>query len=84
MDNTIIIKIGGIKLIVYDKLWKTMKEKGISQYDLYTTYNMNRSQLDRLRHNKNVTAATLDKLCNILHCKIEDIAEHIPDDNNHF
>lgn len=61
-----------------------MKEKGISQYDLYTKYNMNRSQLDRLRHNKNVTVATLDKLCNILNCKIDDIAEHVPDDNNCF
>ena len=71
-------------MISYDKLWKTMKEKGVSQYDLYTRYGMNRSQLDRLRHNKNVTAVTLDKLCNILHCRIEDIAEHVPDDNNHF
>ena len=71
-------------MISYDKLWKTMKEKGVSQYDLYTRYGMNRSQLDRLRHNKNVTAVTLDKLCNILHCRIEDIVEHIPDDNNHF
>lgn len=61
-----------------------MKEKGISQYDLYTHYNMNRSQLNRLRHNKNVTVSTLDKLCNILNCKIEDIMEHFPDDNDKF
>ena len=61
-----------------------MKEKGISQYDLYTKYNMNRSQLNRLRHNQNVTVSTLDKLCNILHCNIQDIMEHIPDDNDHF
>lgn len=71
-------------MIVYDKLWITMKQKGISQYDLYTTYNMNRSQLNRLRHNQNVTINTLDKLCNILHCSIEDIIEHIPDENDHF
>lgn len=76
--------IGGNKLITYDKLWKTMKEKGVSQYDLYTKYNMNRSQLDRLRHNKNVTVITLDRLCNILDCRVEDIIEHFPDDNNCF
>lgn len=76
--------LGGKKLITYDKLWKTMKEKGISQYDLYTKYNMNRSQLDRLRHNKNVTVITLDRLCNILDCRVEDIIEHFPDDNNYF
>lgn len=61
-----------------------MKEKGISQYDLYTKYNMNRSQLDRLRHNKNITVITIDRLCNILDCRVEDIIEHFPDDNDHF
>lgn len=71
-------------MITYDKLWVTMKNKGISQYDLYTKYNMNRSQLNRLRNNKNVTMITLDKLCNILCCDISDIAEHIPDENNTF
>lgn len=71
-------------MITYDKLWKTMKEKGISQYDLYTKYNMNRSQLDRLRHNKNITVITLDRLCNILDCRVEDIMEHFPDDNDCF
>jgi DNA-binding Xre family transcriptional regulator len=71
-------------VVVYDKLWKTMKLKGITQYDLYMRYGMNRSQLNRLRHNQNVTVATIDKLCNILSCRAEDIMEHIPDDNNHF
>lgn len=71
-------------MITYDKLWITMKKRGISQYDLYTRYNMNRSQLNRLKHNKNVTVNTLDKLCNILRCDIGDIVEHTPDDNNSF
>lgn len=68
-------------MIKYDRLWQTMKNRGISQYDLYTHYNVNRSQLDRLRHNKNVEVNTIDKLCNILQCKVEDIMEHIPDNN---
>ena len=71
----------GVKMIKYDRLWKTMKEKGISQYALYTTYNINRSQLNRLRHNENVQVNTIDKLCNILHCRVEDIMEHFDDDN---
>lgn len=58
-----------------------MKEKGITQYDLYTRYNINRSQINRLKHNKNVEVNTIDKLCNILHCNVEDIMEHIEDDN---
>lgn len=68
-------------MIIYDKLWITLKERGISQYDLYTHYNVNRSQINRLKHNKNIETNTLDKLCNILHCSLSDIAEHIPDDN---
>lgn len=67
-------------MIKYDRLWETMKEKGITQYDLYTRYNINRSQLDRFRHNKNVQIDTIDRLCNILHCKVEDIVEHFEDD----
>ena len=68
-------------MITYDRLWETMRKKSITQYDLYTHYNINRSQLDRLRHNKNVQVNTIDKLCNILHCKVEDIMEHFDDDN---
>lgn len=58
-----------------------MKKKGITQYDLYTHYNINRSQINRLKHNKNVEVNTIDKLCNILRCSVEDIMEHIQDDN---
>ena len=58
-----------------------MKERGITQYDLYTTYNVNRSRINRLKHNKNVEINTIDKLCNILHCRVEDIMEHFEDNN---
>lgn len=68
-------------MISYKRLWETMKQKGITQYDLYTHFHVNRSQLNRLRHNQNVQTNTIDKLCNILHCNVEDIMEHIEDDN---
>lgn len=68
-------------MIKYDKLWQMIKAKGLSEYKLYTYYNVNRSLLNRLRHNKNVEVNTIDRLCNILGCKVEDIMEHVPDDN---
>lgn len=71
-------------MILFDKLWQTMQERGITQYDLYTKYNMNRAQLHRLRHNQNIETNTLDRLCNILDCNVEDIMTHIKDDNNSF
>ena len=48
---------------------------------LYTHHNVNRSQLDRLRMNQNVEVNTIDKLCNILDCDVEDIMTHVRDGN---
>lgn len=67
-------------MIKYDRLWETMKKRKITQYDLYTHYGINRSLLDRFRKNKNVSIATLDKMCDILNCNIEDIVEHVSDE----
>lgn len=67
-------------MITYNPLWITMKEKGITQYTLYTQFGINRSLLDRLRKNKNIEVNTVDRLCTILECRVEDIMEHIPDD----
>lgn len=68
-------------MIKYDKLFQTMKEKGITQYDLYTKYNVPKSLLDRLRNNKNIETVTINRLCNILQCNVEDIMEHVSDDD---
>lgn len=62
-------------MIVYDRLWATMKEKGVSQYMLIRDYGFSSGQLDRLRKNGNVNSYTLNTLCEILDCRIEDIAE---------
>ena len=62
-------------MIVYDKLWATMKERGISQYKLIRVYGVSSGQLDRLRKNEPVSTFTLNKLCNILDCDINDILE---------
>ena len=66
-------------MIVYDKLWLTMKEKGVSQYKLMKEYHVSSGQLDRLRKNGNVNTYTLNELCRILDCRLEDIAEYIPE-----
>ena len=64
-------------MIIYDRLWETMKRKGISQYTLIHKYNINEAQLDRFRKNDIVKIITLDRLCKILDCNIEDICEYI-------
>ena len=64
-------------MIVFDRLWVTMKERGISQYKLIQEYKVSSGQLDRLRKNGNVSTYTLDQLCRILSCRLEQIAEYI-------
>ena len=62
-------------MIVFDKLWKVMKQKGISQYKLINTYEISPSQLTRLKRNESVSTNTIDKFCRILDCDISDIME---------
>lgn len=63
-------------MIVFDKLWVTMKNKNITQYSLIKNYGISTGQLDRLRKNGNVNTFTLNRLCEILDCKLSDIAEY--------
>jgi len=65
-----------MQMIVYDRLWATMKEKGISQYRLIKEYGFSGGQLDRLRKNENISTFTLNRLCEILDCSLDDIAEY--------
>ncbi len=66
-------------MITYDPLWKTMKDKGISQYRLIKQYNFSTGQLSRLRTNQHVSTHTLNRLCEILDCEIADIIQYKKD-----
>lgn len=68
-------------MIKYDRLWETARSKGISMYALNVKYNISKAQLYRLRHNQVVSTNTIDRICNILECPIEDVMEHFPDSN---
>ena len=63
-----------------EKLWETMKQKGMTQYRLIKEFHFSNGQLDRLRKNENLSTHTLDELCTILDCRLEDIAEYIRDE----
>ena len=60
-------------MISYEPFYKTLKEKNISTYKLINNYGISRSLLDRLKHNKPISTVTLNDLCNILDCKVENI-----------
>lgn len=75
MDNAVLIVAEVKPMIVYDRLWETMKARGITQYRLIKYYKFSAGQLNRLKQNTYVSTHTLDVLCTILNCRIEDIME---------
>ena len=60
-------------MITYEPFYRTLKERGVSTYKLINQYNISRSLLDRLKHNKPISTVTIDDLCKILNCRVEDI-----------
>ncbi len=66
-------------MISFEPLWKTLKEKNISQYSLNKDYGLSTGTLDALRQNRSITLNTLNDLCKMLDCRVEDIIIYIPD-----
>ena len=66
-------------MIRFDKLWKLIEEKNISTYYLREQCGIDSKTIRRLRANDNTETKTLNKLCSVLDCRLEDIAEYIPD-----
>ena len=64
-------------MIKFDKLWVTMQEKGVSTYWLREKCGIDRKTIRRLKENDNIETKTLNKLCTVLECKLEDIAEYV-------
>lgn len=67
-------------MIVFDRLWKTMENKGISTYWLREKCGIDRKTIRRLKANDNIETKTLNKLCSALDCKLEDIAEYVAEE----
>lgn len=66
-------------MVSYERLWKTMEKKGISQYRLINHYKISAGQIGRVKKNMHVSTHTLEVFCNILQCPVEDIVEVILD-----
>lgn len=66
-------------MLVYDRLWETMKKQNVSTYTLREKHNFHTGTIRKLRHNQNINTNTLSKLCEILDCRLEDIAEYKQD-----
>ncbi|MBQ8784144.1 MAG: helix-turn-helix transcriptional regulator [Clostridia bacterium] len=64
-------------MISYKPFYKTLKSRNMSTYKLIKDHNISRSLLDRLKHDKPISTVTLNDLCKILECRVEDIIVYI-------
>ena len=62
-------------MISYNRLWETMEKRKISQYRLIKEFGLSSGQMSRLKKNTYVSTHTLETLCRILDCRIEDVLE---------
>ena len=74
-----LVKMGVQDMIKFDRLWKTMEQRGMTTYRLREQCGIDSKTIRRLKANENMETKTLDKLCAVLHCKLEDIAEFVQD-----
>ena len=65
---------GGESMIRFTPLWETMKRQNVTTYTLREKHKMSHATVQRLQADMPVSTHTLNKLCKILHCRLEDVA----------
>lgn len=65
-------------MISYAPFWATLRSSGESTYTLIKNHRISGSTLDKLRKNKPLNTTTINDLCRILNCRVEQILEYIP------
>lgn len=65
-------------MISYQPFYDTLLKKGVTEYALIYKFGLPANTVHRMKHGKPITTTTLNVLCEILECKVEDILEYIP------
>ena len=76
----IFLPYGGknIAMISYRPFYETMYKRDMTEYALIYKYGLPANTLHRMKHGEAITTKTLDALCSILQCRVEDVLEYIP------
>lgn len=72
------IRKGWTKMISYTPFWETLKASNETTYTLINKHHISNATIDKLRKNKPLNTTTLNDLCRILDCRIQDILVYIP------
>ena len=68
---------GVMPMMTYEPFWRMMNERRISTYSLEVDYGFNKAFIHRLKHNKNMNLSSIDYICDIFSCSVEDVVVHI-------
>lgn len=69
-------------MISYRPFWKTLHDSGESTYTLIKNHHISSSTIDKLRKDKPLNTTTVNDICRILNCRVEDVMEYIPSEND--
>ena len=63
--------------ISYNKLWKLLIDKNMTKMELKDAAGISAASIAKLGKGANITTDVLLKICETLHCRIEDILETV-------
>lgn len=63
--------------ISYNKLWKMLIDKNMKKSDLKDQAGISSSSIAKLGKGENITTDVLLRICETLHCRVEDIMETV-------
>ena len=67
-------------MICYDPFWETMKRKGVTGYALVNKYKVSNGTLYRMRKNEPLSTVTINELCKILKCRVEEVLLYVEEE----
>ena len=75
-------KGAGAIVISYEPLWKTMEKKKATTYTLRYKGQISGATVQRLQRGESVSTNTIDSICKLLNCRVEDVIIYLDDDSN--
>ena len=69
-------------MISYTPFWETIRNSSETTYTLIKNHHISSSTIDKLRKNKPITTTTINDLCRILLCRVEDILIYEPSESD--
>ena len=69
-------------MISYAPFWQTLHASGESTYTLIKNHRVSSSTIDKLRKDRPLNTTTVNDLCRILNCRVEEILEYIPKEDD--